>query len=41
MNLSAYFETSANSNINVDMFFYTAALGAFDIETRKKQQEKL
>ena len=41
LGLSGYFETSANDNINVDMFFYSVALGAYYIEKQIKTQEQL
>ena len=32
MNLLQYFETSASTNLNVDLFFYTVVFKAYEIE---------
>ena len=37
LNLISYFETSASSALNVDLFFFTVAMKAYEIETAKHQ----
>ena len=34
LNLLQYFETSASSNLNVDLFFYTVVMKAYELETQ-------
>ena len=39
LNLLSYFETSASSNLNVDLFFYTVVMKAYEIESSKTEQD--
>jgi len=38
LNLLQYIETSASSNMNVDLFFYTVALKAYETDQQAQQE---